>query len=179
MRISINKIQIYSVLFIIATTLLFIFLVSPTLADIKYNSDKILSNKSELVFTDRQSRAIEDFRAEYNSYQPNLLKVDQTLVDPKNPVRFVQFLETSSLESGVSLNLNIVNSSKKETINNLPAIPFNLNMKGDFGDILMFAEKLEKGPYLVKIQNLTMNKQLLESSNYQIEAELLIYVATK
>lgn len=179
MRIKINKIQIYSVGFFVVALLLIIFLVSPTLRDIKYNSDKILSNKSELVFTDKQSKEIEKFQNNYEVYEPNLVKIDQILIDPKNPISFVEYLESSGRESGVALNINLINSEKKETLNNLPAIILNLNVKGGFVNVLNFSERIEKGPYLVKIKKLTMNREVLESERINVDAEFLIYVATK
>src|SRR3989344_5336298 len=158
MKFNLNKIQIYSLAFSLAALLIIVFLVYPAMKDIKHNSNKILENKSSLVFADEQNSAIKKFKDNYASYEPNLKKIDQILVDPKDPLSLIKFFEASGFESGVDLNINLAESGKEDTIKGLPVIMFNLSANGGFSDILKFSEKLERGPYLIKIKRLSISK---------------------
>ena len=179
MKIKINSIHIYSLGFALVALLTIVFLVYPTLKDIKQNSDTILKNKSELVFTDEQSKAIEKFKDSYGNYEPNLKKIDQILIDPKNPIDIIEYLESSARESGVDLHVNLIESKKKENLYGLPMIIFNISADGTFDDLLHFSEQLEKGPYVIKIKNISMSKLLTNNKDNTISAQLVLYVATR
>ncbi|OGZ62317.1 MAG: hypothetical protein A2639_00720 [Candidatus Staskawiczbacteria bacterium RIFCSPHIGHO2_01_FULL_34_27] len=177
--IKVNKIQIYSIVFSIIALLLVVFLVYPTIKDIKYNSDKILENKSQIFYADEQNKAIEEFKKSYSNYESNFMKIDQTLVDPNNPIDVIKFFELSGLESRLTLNITLIDSGKKENLNGFNLINFNINTNGNFSDIVNLSEKLEKGPYLVKIKSLSMNKSSVDNKDNGVDAQFSVYVATQ
>lgn len=179
MKISLNKIQIYSAGFFVIAALLVVFLVYPTIQDIKYSSGQILENKSQLIFADEQSKAIEKFENSYSSYESNLKKIDQILVDPKNPIELIKFFESVGLEYSVGLNINLVESGKKENLNGFNSVNFNISANGKFTNIVKFAEKIEKGPYLVKIKGMSMSNSSEDNKNQDIDAQFSIYVGAQ
>lgn len=179
MKIRINIIHLYTVGFSIAALLLIVFLIYPTLKDIKQDSNKILENKSELVFADEQAKAIEEFNNNYNEYEPGLKKIDQVLLDPKNLIDLIKFFESSGNESSVAVSVNLLESGKKESLSGLPSTLFNLTVEGTFSNVLIFSEKLEKGPYMVKIKSLSMNTSSQNNQDKTIDAQFSILVATK
>ena len=179
MKIKLSKIHIYSAGFSIVALLLIFFLVYPTIKDIKHNSNKILENKSELIFADEQSKSVEEFKDSYYKYESNFKKIDQILVDSKNPVDLIEFIELSGLELGLGLNINLLESGKKENMNGLNSVNFNINAAGEFYDILNFSKKLENGPYLVKIKSLSISKSSADSKDKTVDAQFLIYVGAQ
>jgi len=179
MKISLNKVQIYSAGFFVVAALLVIFLVYPTIQDIKYSSGQILENKNQLIFAYEQSKAIEKFKDNYSSYESNLKKIDQIIVDPKDLLSLIKFFESSGLESGVDVTINLVESGQKDTIKGLPVITFTISANGEFSNMLNFSEKLERGPYLIKIKNLAMSKSSENSKNNIIDGQFSIYVGAQ
>lgn len=180
MKIKINKIYLLSFIFTVLALLVIVFLVVPALQDIKKASNQIVANKAVLLFTDKQSQGVEDFKNSYKTYQSDFKKIDELLIDPKNLVDFIRFLETSASDSDVDLGVNIIPSSKKEMINNLPVTIFDIAAKGGFLNIVRFSEALEKGPYLVRVQSLRVEKPgAVASPAGELEARLLVNVVSK
>lgn len=180
--VIINKISALSVVFLLITMVLVVFLAYPTFLDIQRNSEEILLSKGAVVTLDEQNKAINDFKANYKSYESRLGKINQSFINADNPIDFIKFLEKTALDSGnLSLDINVV-SSPKQTVYNLPAAAFQINTNGDFTNIMQFIEKIEHGPYLIKTQTLAMKKMVLldeENSSINVDAQFLINVVTQ
>lgn len=155
-----NKIYFTSVIFALVCLILTLFLVYPTLKDIKNISDGIYSDKKEAALIYQQSNELDSFKKDLNSYKANLDKIDGLFIDPKNPVEFLKFLENTAYVSGVIVDINLVQNEKKTEVSNSLSSLFQVDAKGDFSSMLFFAEKLESGPYLARIQNLSMSKEV-------------------
>lgn len=179
MQIKVNKIQIYSIVFSVSALLLIVFLIYPAMNDIKYNSDKILENKSQLLFNDEQTKAVANFQKNYSTYEPNLKKIDQSLVDPKDPVSVIKFFESTGSEAGLNLDVSLIESDKNKNWNGLNSINFTIDTTGSFSRIMNFANNLEKGPYLIRVKSLTLNKSSGDNKDNNIDAQFSIYVVTQ
>jgi len=178
-----NKIHTILIIFVFTTLLLIVFLVYPTLKSIKNGSEEILSDRSRDVFINSEIREVDNFKKKYKDYKSNLEKIDKLLVDSKNPVDFIEFLEKIASDFNVITDINFVPSKEKDA-NNGSLVIFQISAKGDFLNILRFIEKLETGPYLIEIQNLTIKKSEKEidkekNISNRIDANFLIEVTTK
>jgi hypothetical protein len=94
---------------------------------------------------------VENFKKDYNEYEPNLKKIDQMFINLKNPVNFIEFLEKTALESGIESEISLSPYSLKKGES---AIIFQFFSTGDFLKILKFTKSLESGPYLIEIKSL-------------------------
>ena len=130
-----------------------LFFVAPLWIGIKNNSDKIISIKSDAVALDVQSGQIEDFKKMYQSYRPNLEKMEKLFVDPQNPVDFIKFLEDAANISGVQEKISLLSAAQKD---GLQTIVFQVSSSEDFLRTLSFLEELEYGHYLVGIENVAI-----------------------
>lgn len=180
----INKIYIIILIFAIIILFLIIFLVYPALKEIENNSKEILSNKDKVVFTDAEFKELDNFIKKHKDYKSDLEKIDKLFIDSKNPVNFIEFLETISYNSNVSSSINLVSSAGDQNINGLPVAVFQISAKADILNILKLIKKIETGPYLIRIQNLTIKKSEQdnikgENLSNRVDAIFLIEVATK
>lgn len=182
------KNNIYTIIVIYALIALFLvaFLIYPSFKDIQNDSLIISSNKDKTSLIYAEMSELNDFKKKYESYKPNLEKIDKSFVDSQNPVNFIEFLEKVSSDSGVTSDINLI-SSQKKIDNDFSISVFQIFTKGDVLDVLNFIEKLEKSPYLVEIQKIMVkkflksninNKEDLESKN-NVDVNLLIEVVTK
>ncbi|MSU60445.1 MAG: hypothetical protein EXS52_00830 [Candidatus Staskawiczbacteria bacterium] len=96
-----NKIYITITLFSAAALTLIALLVYPTFKDIKNISGEILLKRVEASSMDFQNRALDNFKKKYKEYGSNLVKINQSFVDIKNPVDFIEFLEKTATESDI------------------------------------------------------------------------------
>ncbi len=179
-----NKIYIILITFSLISLALIAFLIYPTFLDIKNNANQILSYKDESVIIEMENKELGDFKKEYKEYGPNFKKIDQLFIDSKDPIDFIKFLEKISSDSGVTADINLADADKNAKDDDLPISKFQVYVKGDFLHVLGFSEKLETGPYLIKVLNLTMEKVVQSSIKEKnvpdtVDASLLIGVANK
>ena len=128
---------------------------------------------------------MENFKNNYESYKENLERIDTVFVNSKNPVDFIKFLERPAEDSPPKseIFLSAANVSKGNKNTASPFISFQIVTDGSFSNTIKFSEKLETGPYLLKIQNLTVKKSeeisSKKSSTQNIRATFLINVFVK
>lgn len=154
MRIQ-NKIYSTSTIFILTSLVLIVFLIYPIFKDIQKGFAKIPVNKQKMAYIYTESKELENFKKNLADYETNLKKADQSLLDAKNPIDFIKFLEKISSELNLDININLVSSKKEEKSLNSN---FQIHVEGAFQDIIKFSQRLEAGPYLLKINSLLINK---------------------
>jgi len=182
-----NKINLSLIFFLILAIFLIAFLIYPLLEDIKNNSKEIISQKKEIKVLENKIRDTEEFRKNYAEIKPNLEKIETLFTNSEAPIDFISFLEKTS--QACHLTIKIVPSAiTKKTEEPWPSLSFSITLTGSFPNFLRFLERLETGPYLTEIQNLSI-KRLLETelklkefenlSLGDIQASFLIRAFTK
>ena len=154
-----NKNYIISTIFGSVTLALIIIFIYPCFNDVKENSQELFAAKKELILLNAQIRELENFDDNYTSYQPNIEKTNQLFVDSKNPIDFIQFLETIASDFGITIEMSLlVPLTKGSKTEPWPNITFQVSSKGIFSNFLQFFERLEQSPYLIEAQNLTIKR---------------------
>lgn len=175
-----KKINILLIIFTAISVALIVFYVWPLFAKIKFDSEEILSAKNSIANLGIQANEIENFSKNYSFYKPNLEKMEQLFVDFKNPVDFIKFLEKTASDSEVTSKISLPPSVKEENKN---FINFQFFSIGDFSKILEFSEKLEAGPYLIEIENLTIKSSAEQNTtkdhSEKVNANFLMKAFTK
>ena len=177
-----NSLAIFS-LFILVIFLI-LFLIRPTFLEIKNISKEIKGEKEEIAILEEKTKNIENFREFYQEKEENFKKLDNIFVNQEVPVDFINFLEKVSQVARISLKISPTTPTKDPW----PSLGFQLNSVGSFPDFLKFLAKLESAPYLIEIQDLTINKLTeteLQSEEFKklspgsVKANLSIKVYTK
>ena len=152
MQTNKNKIYIISSIFVLISLLLIIFFVLPLFKEIEKNSRDLVLAKSDVANLDVQIKETSDFKKKYQTYKPNFDKIDQLFVDPKNPVNFIEFLEKTALNYKTTSQISLVPISSSSN----QFILLQITSKGSFSNVLSFIKQIEVGPYLVEIEDLTI-----------------------
>ena len=180
-----GKIYKVIIIYVLIALFLVIILIYPSLSGIKENSDTIILNKSRAMFVEAEVSELVNFKSKYESYKPNLEKVDKLFFDPKNPINFVKFLEKISFDSGIISDINLISSQKRGDNEFLITI-FQVSIKGNVSNVLEFIEKLERGAYLTEIKKVGIKKvsedngKIKEDNDFnKVEASFLIEVFTE
>jgi len=158
-----------------------IFFIWLIFGKIKESSKDISSAKSALALSKIQVEEIEDFKSKYGTYVSNLQRIDRAILDPQNPLGFIEFLENLASEENVNLIISPLSPSKEPEFKTLSA---QLALEGKFINTLNFINKMENGAYLVSAQNLTVehtgvSKTGTESSEKMSRANIAIRVLTR
>ena len=181
-----NKINLSLIFFLFLSIFFVAFLVYPLLKDIKNNSKEIISQKKEVLSLENKIKDIEEFRKNYAKIKPNLEKIETLFTNSEAPIDFISFLEKTSQDCRVSIQ--IVPAAITRSEEPWPSLSFSITSAGSFPNFLRFLEKLESGPYLTEIQNLSIKRLQdteLKSKEFEslslgdIQASFLIKVFTK
>lgn len=150
---KINK-KIYKIFLIFATItmLLAVYFIWMLFTEIEKNSTDLISAKNDIITLTAQINETNNFKKKYESYKSNLDKIDQLFIDSNNPVDFIKFLEDSAATSQITSQITLTSS----TIKNPTFITLQFISKGSFSGLLNFIKKIEAGPYLIEIENLSI-----------------------
>lgn len=148
-----QKIYIISGIFACTALALGAFLLWPLYTDIQNGSGQLTAIKSQRASLDVENNEIANFKKNYNQYQPNLAKLNEAFVDPKNPVNFIAFLESSADSSNIKSTISLIQNPNQDSQN---VLTFQLSTSGNFLDTLQFAQQLENGPYLIEIEDVSI-----------------------
>jgi hypothetical protein len=155
-----NK-KIFLTIFVFSLIILalIIFGVWPLIEGIKKDSEDLISAKNNIKNFNAQSIEVENFKNNYENYKTNLEKIDDLFVDVVYPVDFIKFLEEASsvCEINMQVSMRPALNVGEESVSNFTI--FQLSLKGDFSNILSFINKIEFGPYLIEVKDLTIQNQ--------------------
>ncbi|MDI6883307.1 MAG: hypothetical protein QMC93_02430 [Patescibacteria group bacterium] len=152
--------------------LIFIFLgLLPQIKNLKKSSEDFVFQKNTLNLIESQIGNFQDFQENYSFYQLTLEKIKESFVDLEAPVNFIEFLERESKDSNVEIKISSSVSSPIKS-DFWQELGFQILIGGAFSNCLRFLERLERGPYLVEISQL--NIQRIEERTPQRDLEGLL-----
>lgn len=182
-----KKIIIFSVIFGIAAIAIVGFIIRPLFKGIEKSSEELITAKKELILSQEEAGKFEQFKEIYKGLKPDLEKINQLFVDPEIPIDLIKFWEKEARDSELSIKISPIFLEVAET-DPWNSIGFRLSLIGSFPDFLKFLEKTETSPYLIEIQNLTvegLDQRKLGSKEYErfssadVNIALVIKVYTK
>lgn len=172
-----NKIYTISLFFAIVSLVLVIFGVWPLFNEIEKNSKELILLKNNGATLKAQTVEMGIFKGNYDNYRQNFELIDQMFVDPANPVNFIKFLEETALNCQIDSKISLPTFLKNSQQISQDFIVFQFISKGNFSDVLNFLKKIELGPYLIEIENLTI--QNLKTDEGKVEATFSMKVFIK
>ncbi len=178
-----NKQTIYLILAIFITTalLLVLFLIYPIFSDIRLSSKRILHQRAQMQNMELEDRQLTIFKEKYKEYQSNLLKIDKLLVDANNPIDFITFLESVARDINILTEIKLL-ATQAKNVPKWPTLTFQILANGSFSNIMAFSQKLETGPYLIKVQRLSITKEEIlagKEKTVGMQADMIIQVVIK
>ncbi len=150
-----NKINLSICILLLLIVLTSAFLIYPTYKDIRAIFQDVVSQKQELALLEDKIKSIEGFRKNYQERKENLQKIKNLFINPKAPVEFISFLEQSSESTQSPIELSPF-SVQKEGI--WPSIIFRITSACPSENLFRFLDKVQSGPYLVKIESLNIKR---------------------
>ncbi|MBI2123740.1 MAG: hypothetical protein HYU04_00610 [Candidatus Wildermuthbacteria bacterium] len=143
--------------FVLALLVFAAFVLFPLLRSIRADSAKVFVARQELSQVSMYEEHIRKFEELSKARENEIALFDDLFVDRKTPIAFIEFLETYSQGSEVSLEISPVESLKKEA-DVWDSIDFDLTGKGTFPNVMSFMEQVENAPYLLEFKNLTLQR---------------------
>jgi Tfp pilus assembly protein PilO len=150
-----NKINLTLLVILAISVLLFVFLIKPIYINIQDNVQELISQREQLGALEDKIKNIEEFKKNYAQIEQNLDKGEDFFVNSEAPVNFINFLEKAGSDSQITIEIepySAVLQLGDEWLSNR----FQIASLGNPSQILKFIEKIESGPYLVEVVDLTI-----------------------
>lgn len=177
--------KIYMMIAVFSTVVLALAvgLAYPLFTGIKKDAEAVLEQKDKIGNVELQNKALDDFREQHESRQPNFDKIDALFVDAKDPIAFITFLEKTASLSKITIDITF-SSAEEGGADEWPVALFQIMAKGGFANALDFARKVETAPYLTVIKKINMHplpEATTGAKNIpgKVEAVFLVEVITK
>ncbi len=163
-----QKIKIDIAVFSLFLILIIFLAITPLSSQLKEDSGNLATKKSTLIFLENQIKALNDFQNSGSQYQDKINKLDTSFVSKEAPVDFIEFLEKQAKKQNLKITLSstALKTSQKEA---LLAVGFRAVLIGDFPDALIFLQKMEKSPWLVKVEQVSINREGFQNNSHQTE----------
>lgn len=148
-KISLQKNNLIDILVFLVIISLLGGIIFYLFRDIQKESSLLSLQKKKIVSLEKERIYFSSLKKKYEKDLPDLLKIKSLFVSLDDPLPFVQFLEKISSQEEVSLKIESSSQEKKEE-----ALLFAVSTVSSYPQFFKFLTKLEKGPYLLKIDNL-------------------------
>ncbi len=131
--------------------------VFPLISEIEKNSELLKFQKKALSCFESRVESFKTFQKDLPLYQPTLDKLEGLFVAEDAPIRFLEFLEKEARDFDLSIKISPFKISQKKE-DPWKVVGFSVVFWGKFQDCLKFLERVEKGPFLVEISQLSVEK---------------------
>lgn len=116
--------------------------------DISGNVKKIEGLRRDLAFNDRITQSLSHLKADLNSVQPYLDKLDKILSNRDQLIKFGSDANALAAQNAISIISNFSSESKND--GGLASIDLNMTAEGSYGDFIDYLKALENSRYSVK-----------------------------
>jgi len=171
-----KKLISYSLIFLVITIILVVFLIFPLLKSIRENSEKLISFKRELSFLRSSAVNFEETRKNYNLYKEELEKINDIFIDSNIPIDLIKFWEKVAADSNISIDIFPASLKLGKVGDRWDSISFQVTVKGSYPNVMRFIQKIESSPYLITLSEISLNRPAKNTtSNIVISFQMRAY----
>lgn len=173
-----KKRYLSSLVFALLILVVVLFLICPCWKEIKKESENLLLERKEIALLKAQAEGIKVFKSNYDKYLSDLENIEKMFVDSNEPLGLIEFLEKLAIDTNVDIKLSSFIFSEQD---GSKIINLQIFSNGGFLNNLNFLEKLEKSPFLIKVQNLAISsfEEKKGQKNNDVQFKFLIKVFAK
>ncbi|MDD5433524.1 MAG: hypothetical protein PHE77_02615 [Candidatus Pacebacteria bacterium] len=152
-----KKIKLDILIFLIVLTVIIFTGVVPLVSDFSKNSENLSNRKKDLFFLEQQISALQDFQNNSAFYQPSVQKLNSSFVSQEAPIEFIEFLEEEAQKQQLDISISSVKDESEEKGTRF-TMAFQVSLSGDFPEVLIFLQRIEQSPWLLKIDQASVQR---------------------
>ncbi len=163
-----QKIFLLTISGLVAIFLLMIFLIIiPLIKKISLQSEELAQKKQTAENFYHNWQALAETKKEYFKIKESL-KNEKLLLEQKETINFIEELESLSQKNNLEQEINLLDSDSDKK-----SLGLQINLYGEFNDIIKFLIFLENNSYLNEIQSLqiTTFKDKKQNSNFSADTD--------
>ena len=165
MSASKKKTLIASAISLFVVLAIIIIFIYPALRRFNRNVEEFNNARRELSTFQEKSSSFYDAKKVYISWQPSFDKISKLFIDKDAPIDFIKFLENTAHSSGLVIDISSASVNPKSETEPWDSISFQLNLTGSFDDLMIFLQKLEASPYLIKEKGIIIRKLTTQNTS--------------
>jgi|GEM_PF-3418340 Tfp pilus assembly protein PilO len=150
-----NKIQALIGVFVILFAALIIFIAYPYYVKIQDTNNQIYEQRVQLAILEQQRLNVEQTHQDYNKIKKDLDTIQLAFINTDDMLKFISGLEQIAAKNSIEQNINL-STSTNNLINN--KLPFVLNLRGSWKNILAYISDLEALDTYILIDTLSYTK---------------------
>jgi len=152
--ISNKKIYLSTIIFGILSVSLIVFVIWPLFREVRTTSQNLFLEKNKIVYLSKEKENLQNIEQSYKAHQPDLDRIENLFIEPSVPIELINFLEKVAISSQVKSEISSMTQNTGK-IDSWPSLSLQLSVTGSFANFSKFLDKLESGPYLIEVLNLS------------------------
>lgn len=165
-----TKTIIITVILIIILVVTLTFIFWPAIKEIKNISEKIYQERFELEKKYLAGQNLKKSVADYEKVKGHLEELETIFVKKEEELKFITSLENLAEKNQIEQKI-ILNIQKEETKNLSKTIPIQLNLRGNYLNLLEYLRDLEVLNYYINLKNVSFIKSDSKSSSALIKIQ--------
>jgi len=152
-----NKIYLTSGIMTLVVIGLWLIVISPSIVKIKsYNAD-IHDKRVTLEILQKQKAQIDTLEREYKKIQEDTKQISQVFIFRERTLDFISLMENIASEYQISQEISLEELGKSG--GDIQKLTLQLNLKGDFINLIKYINKIETLDYYIDINSLNFFRQ--------------------
>src|SRR3989344_6394984 len=118
-------------------------------------SEEVAKLQDEQWTIETQRNRLDDMTKSYESLKDDLPRLESVLLDPRDKLKFIMLVEQLSAKTAVDHVIEAVaepSATGKEKAPSADSVMFNINVAGDFPNVLKFIYSLESASYYINVE---------------------------
>lgn len=140
----------------------------------KEKSNDFYLAKSKFFSTEKTESQLELAKNFYEKHQGEIKELDAIFFETDVPVKLITFIEETASSSGVNFNLDSIgkdNLKKGDSFKVIkPVLIISASASASLKNILLFLNKIESGPFLIEVTDITIRKKGIDSNNNSVSS---------
>jgi len=151
-----NKFYI-SLLMFLGVFAVFLFLAWFSFGVLKGESKNLIESQKYLLELEEKKEKIEKAFSEYDASRDLINSLNSSLLSSDQDLDLVILIENTAKDNKLNHEIMIDNISDKKN-KNLKNVNFRVNLSGSFLGVMNFIEFIEKSPYYLNIENISLDR---------------------
>jgi len=169
-----SKTTLYSLLVLLWLGLIAGFLIYPLWNNVESKSEQLQQKQNKIAEVKMQSRQLNSLQQSLEKQEKKFKILDNLFINKEAPVQFLEFLEKTAAISNIEIDISPSAGQKNDEP--WPPTFFEVRGVGQFEGCIKFMTKLEQAPYLLEIQDISIQKTTEEGKEEETNINLLIKV---
>lgn len=136
--------------------ILILFIIYPTVQDIRLTSNEITALKTQLLEQQSQTHTLENIIKSYQKYESKMELLNKTTITKNRELEFITTLEDVATRYNLEQKINI-NDYQEVAGTAFNKMPLQLFLEGNFKDELSYLQDLEKLPTYINIKKIDIS----------------------